>query len=222
MPGERRRYLGPVPTTTWYNLSDAKRNRVLGAAEAEFGARGFEAGSLNVIAAEAGVAKGSLFQYFEDKVDLYQTVLVANATAVAQHTIGRIDSDAPFFEMVRELFEYWIEYFGSNPRARDLSSRVSGDPDPAMRQRSRASSKAEFRAALIPQVERGISAGELRPDTDVDLVVSMVSMTLRHLRLAVFERDYDPGFAWSEATEAEIQSRIDGLVDVLRLSFGPG
>jgi len=44
---------------------------VLDAAEAEFAKRGFSGGSLNTIVREAGISKGSLFQYFDDKADLY-------------------------------------------------------------------------------------------------------------------------------------------------------
>ena len=53
-----------MPRPTWFNLDEGRRERVLRAAMAEFGSRGYSAGSLNVIAREAGVAKGSLFQYF--------------------------------------------------------------------------------------------------------------------------------------------------------------
>ena len=60
-----------LPTDTWYRLPQARRDAVLAAAEAEFAANGFSRGSLNVIAREAGVAKGSLFQYFTDKADFY-------------------------------------------------------------------------------------------------------------------------------------------------------
>ena len=59
-----------MPTPTWERLPAARRDAVVAAAEAEFGAHGFSRGSLNVIAREAGVSKGSLFQYFADKEDL--------------------------------------------------------------------------------------------------------------------------------------------------------
>jgi len=60
-----------MPTVTWARLDPVRRAAVVEAAEAEFGAHGFSRGSLNVIARRAGVAKGSLFQYFADKRDLY-------------------------------------------------------------------------------------------------------------------------------------------------------
>ena len=59
-----------MPTVTWARLDRTRRAAVIEAAEAEFGAHGFSRGSLNVIAGRAGVAKGSLFQYFADKRDL--------------------------------------------------------------------------------------------------------------------------------------------------------
>ncbi len=59
-----------MPTVTWARVDATRRAAVIEAAEAEFGAHGFSGGSLNVIARRAGVAKGSLFQYFADKRDL--------------------------------------------------------------------------------------------------------------------------------------------------------
>ena len=59
-----------MPTPTWQRLDESRRQAITDAAEAEFAANGFSGGSLNVIARDAGVAKGSLFQYFTDKADL--------------------------------------------------------------------------------------------------------------------------------------------------------
>ena len=60
-----------MPTPTWQRLDESRRQAITDAAEAEFAANGFSGGSLNVIARDAGVAKGSLFQYFTDKADFY-------------------------------------------------------------------------------------------------------------------------------------------------------
>ena len=60
-----------MPTPTWNRLPAAKRDAVLAAAEAEFGERGFSGASLNTICRKAEISKGSLFQYFTDKADMY-------------------------------------------------------------------------------------------------------------------------------------------------------
>ncbi|MEP7180295.1 MAG: helix-turn-helix domain-containing protein, partial [Pseudonocardiales bacterium] len=63
-----------MPRPTWDRLEQSRRDRVLRAAMVEFGRRGYSGASLNVIAREAGVAKGSLFQYFDDKFDFFAYV----------------------------------------------------------------------------------------------------------------------------------------------------
>ncbi|WP_245922331.1 TetR/AcrR family transcriptional regulator [Nocardia nova] len=62
---------GRVPTSTWARLPEARRSAVPCAAQDEFCAHGYSGASLNTICRNAGVSKGSLFQYFDDKADLY-------------------------------------------------------------------------------------------------------------------------------------------------------
>lgn len=50
---------------------DAKRLKILEAAAARFGQSGYEATSMDDVAAAAGVSKGSLYDYFENKEDLF-------------------------------------------------------------------------------------------------------------------------------------------------------
>src|ERR1700748_1612912 len=99
MPPHRRGR--KVPRTTWTNLDAERRERVLHAAMAEFGKHGYSGGSLNVIAREAGVAKGSLFQYFDDKLDFFAHVAehtsVEIYAAMAPH-LGPPSPGVPFLD----------------------------------------------------------------------------------------------------------------------------
>lgn len=60
-----------MPRPTFFALPDEKRARVVDAAVAEFARAPYAKASLDVVAASAGVSKGSLYQYFDDKRDLY-------------------------------------------------------------------------------------------------------------------------------------------------------
>lgn len=53
------------------NVCQEKQKRIINAAIQEFGEKGFENGSTDVIAKKAGIAKGSLFHYFGNKKNLY-------------------------------------------------------------------------------------------------------------------------------------------------------
>lgn len=106
-----------MPTVTWARVDPARRAAVVEAAEAEFGAHGFSRGSLNVIARRAGVAKGSLFQYFADKRDLYAFIADIASQRVRSYMedlIRELDPNRPFFEFLTDLLDGWVAYFAEH------------------------------------------------------------------------------------------------------------
>lgn len=60
-----------MPKQTFFNLPDEKRTRILDVAMGEFAEKGYKESSVSAIVCRAGIAKGSFYQYFEDKDDLY-------------------------------------------------------------------------------------------------------------------------------------------------------
>lgn len=56
---------------TFYRLPDDKKDRLLAAAHREFTILPYEKTSINRILAEANIPKGSFYQYFDDKSDLF-------------------------------------------------------------------------------------------------------------------------------------------------------
>lgn len=68
----------------------AKRAQILDGAKRCFLSLGFEAASMNDITSEAGVSKGTLYVYFEDKADLFAALIDREKSAVmsaAQHQL---------------------------------------------------------------------------------------------------------------------------------------
>ena len=78
-----------MPTKRFEHLEPERRDCILSAARKEFIRNGYEGASLNTIAGEAGISKGSLYYYFEDKTDLYLTVL-REVMSELQRNIGGI------------------------------------------------------------------------------------------------------------------------------------
>lgn len=60
-----------MPKPTFFNLKGEKRQKIEKSAVKEFAARGFHGARLNNIVEEAGIAKGSFYQYFDDLEDVY-------------------------------------------------------------------------------------------------------------------------------------------------------
>jgi AcrR family transcriptional regulator len=64
-----------MPKETFFNLPDDKRERITAVAIEEFGENEYADVSISRMVAKAGIAKGSFYQYFEDKEDLYTYLL---------------------------------------------------------------------------------------------------------------------------------------------------
>ena len=64
-----------MPTTTFFNLPPPKREKLLRAAVAEFARRPYGEVSINRIIQAAEIPRGSFYQYFSDKEDLFYYLL---------------------------------------------------------------------------------------------------------------------------------------------------
>lgn len=60
-----------MPNQTFFNLSDKKRQAIIEIAIAEFASHDYDSASITKIVKQAKIAKGSFYQYFEDKKELY-------------------------------------------------------------------------------------------------------------------------------------------------------
>lgn len=104
-----------MPTSTFFNLPAAKQERLLDAAAAEFGQKSFGQASINRIIQAAGIPRGSFYQYFADKADLFRFVLLGYAgvleTAV-ERALARHGGDLMYLPLA--LFDMVIAYNRAN------------------------------------------------------------------------------------------------------------
>ncbi|MBI4644780.1 MAG: helix-turn-helix transcriptional regulator, partial [Deltaproteobacteria bacterium] len=73
----------PARDTFWH-LPPDKQERVLDAALAEFADQGYHQASLNRLVARAGIAKGSLYQYFPKKDGIFRHIFQLALNLVRQ------------------------------------------------------------------------------------------------------------------------------------------
>lgn len=60
-----------MPKDTFFNLDEIKRQRIVDAAIEEFSRLHYDKVTINGIVKNAEIPKGSFYQYFENKDDLY-------------------------------------------------------------------------------------------------------------------------------------------------------
>ena len=212
-----------MPTVTWSRLGGERRSAVVDAAEAEFAAHGFSGGSLNVIARRAGVAKGSLFQYFADKRDLYAYITDVGSQRVRaymEYQIHELEADRPFFEFLTDLLDVWVAYFADHPRDRALHAASSFEVDTDARVSVRAVVHRHYLEVLRPLVRAARTRGDLRPDADTDALLSLLLMLMPHLALAPYVRGMDPVLGLDELSSEQPILVVRRYVAVLAAAFG--
>lgn len=185
----------------------------------EFGARGFSAGSLNVIARDAGIAKGSLFQYFEDKLDMFATICASASDDIAAATQGNLDPDGTYFDSLRLMMSNWLDYFRRHPKERGIAFAAAHEVDAEARAAVRSITNAGFVAALQPMVKQAAARGELRDDADIDELVSMSVLLFRHFDSAPFYEHGDPILPLTKMKAGDVEAVAHSFVGALERAY---
>ncbi|GIN12662.1 TetR family transcriptional regulator [Shouchella clausii] len=85
------------------SLEKEKQVRILDAAFHEFAENGYESASTNRIVKAAGIAKGTLFNYFENKQSLYHYLINYAIDLSREQYLQKIDvEEADFFERLKK------------------------------------------------------------------------------------------------------------------------
>ena len=98
-----------MPKETFYRLPDEKRESIMAAAEREFLENSFEAASINRIIKEAAIPRGSFYQYFEDKKDIFLYIVSTHKNEAFGFVESFIkDSDGDVFSFMRKAIDFMI------------------------------------------------------------------------------------------------------------------
>jgi AcrR family transcriptional regulator len=87
----------------------AKRRQIVDGARSIFLAKGFDAASMSDIAREAGVSKGTLYVYFDDKEQLFQAIIRQECLF---HAEGAFDFDPKDPDVGAALLRLGTAYIG--------------------------------------------------------------------------------------------------------------
>ncbi len=91
-----------------------KKEKILKTARGIFARQGFYSSKMEEIANAAGVAKGSLYLYFESKEALYVEVILDIFSETDRILEVIIDSEKDFWEKINTLTENALKYFMEN------------------------------------------------------------------------------------------------------------
>lgn len=158
------------------NLDEATRRKILETAASEFAANGFDGTSLNRLIEDLGISKGSFYYYFDDKVDLFTTVVDhAWKTMLPddETDLSAFDGDN-YWPAIEVVMRGAHDRVRENPWLVGLGHLFYNPPDvPEIRTRlAEVFDRArDWQAELI---RRGQAIGAVRDDLPIDLLLALL------------------------------------------------
>jgi AcrR family transcriptional regulator len=166
-----------MPKPTFFNLPEDKRQRVVDAAIDEFAENSYQNAGINRIVDAAGIAKGSFYQYFADKEDLFRYLLEVTGEKKMKYLQNLLDNlqHLSFFEIMCELFAGGIQFAMENAKLAAIGNRFLKDYDPVFKEKIMGEMAPKSNQFLEQLVREGIRKGELDPDLNVPFTAFLLT-----------------------------------------------
>jgi TetR/AcrR family transcriptional regulator len=156
--------------------AERTRASILDAAEHVFAEKGYAAGRLEDVAARVGIRRASLFYYFRDKRDLYDTVLTGIFAALLDRYQGVLAAPTSPPQRIEAIVDAWVGFVGERPttaqlllwEAADRSERTSAAVGPG----------AAVVAALVSAIREGQAQGCFHPIDPIHFIVTIIGATV--------------------------------------------
>jgi AcrR family transcriptional regulator len=213
-----------MPFQTFENLPVEKRQKIIECAVDEFAEHDYSSASISKIVARAGIAKGSLYQYFTDKNEMYLYLLdlVSQKKAEMMATAFQQDKNLPFFESLLALFSVMANFELQYPKLAKIGYKATSgkSPLPEYLLIKGKRSTIQYFVALINQ---GKASGEIRPDIDTEIAAFIFVSALSEMGNFVSAKsaiDNNPGIP-EKPTPAQL-SEIERLYQQVILILKSG
>ena len=205
---------------TFKQLPKEKRERIVAAAARVFAERGFDRADVAEIAKTAGVAKGSLYNYFDSKEDIYTFVCMDGTRRHRRAVYGEVEPDWDIYALVEHYFKRGVAFVRQNPDYIRLYLNVSSAGMERFADKFSLEVEKHTADYFKRLIRRGIRQGIVRKDVDVNLaaflinnlyIMFAVSLVSRHFEIRMKEYLNVRG----QLTPKTIEARLDAVIRLI-------
>ena len=208
-----------MPTKTFYRLRDEKQDVILRAAIHEFVINGFTRAKTSEIAQNAGISKGSVFQYFENKKELF----VYCAKWGLEVFMKKLDEQMNIGDM--DIFEYFQDNKAKTELVREEGELASFMQvvmnEPGLLDESMKSMYDLGNIYTKKLIQNGKQKGTVRSDIDDELLLCYFSAVTERFSLRWFKL-YIGDISEELSTEAEqiMKNELYIMLNLLKKGMG--
>jgi len=169
-----------MKTIQFDQLSSSKQKRIIDASINEFSGNGYGSASMNKVVKSAGISKGSLFNYFNNKSSLFLFVYDLALINVKDYLrVVRDETQAqPFFTRLEKIMQAGIDFITLHPRLARIYFRILYTSDSPHNRDILNELRKLSGAYLLEIVQEGISNGDLNANLKIERAVFMIDSVL--------------------------------------------
>ena len=191
---------------------DAKRLQIVAAAAATFAANGYDATAMDDVAEAAGVSKGSLYDYFKNKEDLFYAVFEWYQLKVMQDSVTQLEPGLSAKEQIMRFVEATVSALVAQVCLYPVTLEVwAAAAKRGTRERFATAMKTlyiEYRQSVEAMLRAAQESGELKKDMDAKAVAAMLVGAVDGLVLQYW---LDPSFDPKDWTRTFFNALYGGI-----------
>ena len=204
-----------MPLATFFNLPKEKRDLILSVASEEFSKYDYHAASINRICAGSGIAKGSFYQYFAGKLDLYAYVMTS---AIKEKVRFFSDVREEFrhltlLEQIRLLFRKGLEFAQAHPLFSALGDQFARETDESARAAVLREGEKLADPLFLQMIDEAKARGEI--DQRVDSLALSLLLQAVNASVVRYMRDRFGDVRYARHEE-DANRFLDSLLTILR------
>ncbi|MEC9490409.1 MAG: TetR/AcrR family transcriptional regulator [Halanaerobiales bacterium] len=206
-----------MPKQTLFNLSQSKQQRIIEAAVEEFAAHPYLKTSINRIIDQADISKGSFYQYFENKKDLYKYI-IDQASAAKMKFLGQKLQDyqkLDFFELLRKLFIASIQFKREYPLYSKIGNWLLNGNNERLKEEIYSESRPKSNEFFEQLLEEAVKKGEVDSEIDIKFTAFMLTDFTISIVNYFFE-NHDPN------NLDEIMDYVDKMLYIIKNGMAEG
>ena len=185
-----------MPKATFFKIAEDKRERFLREAATLFAERGYNQTDVAELARRAGVAKGSIYNYFDNKEDLYLHVCRDGIQRSRLAIYEDLDPDWDVYRQIEHIFRQGARFVLRHPEYLILYSNISSAGMERFSDQMSLEVEKFTADHLKGLIRRDIEKGLIRSDIDINLtafwinslyIILVTSLITNHFKVRLKE-----------------------------------
>lgn len=193
-----------MPKKTFFNLPIEKRQKITDTLIKHFAYKPYSQVDIEDIAKECKIAKGSMYQYFENKKDMY-FYAINEAIRMSLDMVENYNfEEISLFEYVERSFELTWNFYLKNPSAYILLEKAAFYDDSPYKEEVQELLKGKTKTLLSNIILKNQKSGFIRDDISSELILIFLEGATWSLKKFLIELAKTKGIKVSDLSKEYI------------------